>query len=182
MFLHSLFIHGNILAEKTSWLLERILNQLLTHIPAHLRNTEEYLSRLERKFPEGRLPENAIVFSMDVTNLYGSIPLDESVAAVQELISEHAHEIDLCGLTTDDISRLLSHCLNNNTFRFDQDHYRQQLGIAMGNKVAPPVAIIFMNKLEKAALSEARLKPEFYGRYIDDTIGVWTHGYDELQN
>ena len=52
----------------------------------------------------------------------------------------------------------------------------------MGNKVAPPVAIIFMHQFEKVALNGAPLKPDFYSRYIDDTFGVWLHGHDELRN
>ena len=51
----------------------------------------------------------------------------------------------------------------------------------MGNKVAPPVAIIYMHKFEQAAIQNAPLKPDFYARYIDDSIGVWTHGHEELQ-
>ena len=166
--------------EKTSWLLERILNQLLDKIPAHLRNTEEYLKRLKDKYPDHQLPPNAIVFSIDVVNLYGSIPLTEGVSAVDEMLKEYKDEIDLCGLSTDDVTSLLTHCLENNTFRFDDDHYKQQVGIAMGNKVAPLVAIIFMHQFEQSAIRNATLKPDFYGRYIDDSISVWTHGHGEL--
>ncbi|XP_043233375.1 uncharacterized protein LOC122387330 [Amphibalanus amphitrite] len=96
------------------------------------------------------------------------------------MIDEHRAEIDLCGLEPDDVTRLLTHCLENNVFEFDNEFYRQRVGIAMGNKVAPPVAIIFMHKFETRALDNAVLKPEFYSRYIDDSIGVWTHGQDEL--
>ena len=154
--------------------------QLLEKIPAHLRNTDEYLKRLQDKYPGHQLPQNAIVFSIDVVNLYGSIPLADAVSAVTEMLAEHREDIDLCGLTPDDVARLLSHCLENNTFRFDDDHYKQRVGIAMGNKVAPPVAIIFMHRFEQAAIRDAAQKPDFYGRYIDDSIGVWTYGHDEL--
>ena len=51
----------------------------------------------------------------------------------------------------------------------------------MRNKVAPPVAIIFMHKFEQAALQNATLKPDIYARYIDDSIGVWVHGRVELR-
>ena len=121
------------------------------------------------------------MFSIDVVNLYGSIPLVEAVSAVTDMIEEHKEDIDLCGLTPDDITRLLTQCLENNTFRFDNDHYKQRLGIAMGNKVAPPVAIIFMHQFEQTAIRNATRKPDFYARYIDDSIGVWTHSYEELQ-
>ena len=74
--------------EKTSWLLEKILTQLLPFIPAHLRNTEDYLNRLNSQYKDHQLPQNAIVFSMDVVNLYGSIPINEAVEAVKDLIEE----------------------------------------------------------------------------------------------
>ena len=106
----------------------------------------------------------------------------EGVSAVDEMLKEHQHEIDLCGLSTDDVTHLLTHCLENNTFRFDGDHYKQRVGIAMGNKVAPPVAIIFMHEFEQSAIRNAVLKSDFYGRYIDDSIAVWTHGHEELIN
>ena len=167
--------------EKTSWLLERILNQLLDKIPAHLKNTDEYLKRLQSHYAGHQLPPGAIVFSIDVVNLYGSIPLNEGVSAVTEMITEYQDEIDLCGLSPDDITSLLTHVLENNTFRFDDQHYRQRVGIAMGNKVAPPVAIIFMHRFEQNALRDSDLKPDFYARYIDDSIGVWTHGHAELR-
>ena len=75
--------------EKTSWLLEKILAQLLPFIPAHLKNTEDYLNRLKEQYADYQLPRNAIVFSMDVVNLYGSIPINEAVEAVKDLIAEH---------------------------------------------------------------------------------------------
>ena len=83
-------------------------------------------------------------------------------------------------LSPNDIARLLSHCLDNNCFCFGQS--KQRLGIAMGCKVAPPVAIIFMHRLEQTALQNAPLKPDMYARYIDDTVGVWTHSHQELQD
>lgn len=167
--------------EKTAWLLDRILTQLLTYVPAHLRNTEDYLNRMKTRYPEYQLPQNAIVFSMDVVNLYGSIPIDEAVEAVKDLVREHENDIDLFDLSPNDIARLLTHCLDSNCFRFDQAFYKQRLGIAMGCKVAPPVAIIFMHKLEQSALQNAEIRPDIYARYIDDTIGVWTHSHQELQ-
>ena len=53
--------------------------------PAHLRNTDEYLKRLKNSYPGHQLPQDAIVFSIDVVNLYGSIPLAEGVSAVAKI-------------------------------------------------------------------------------------------------
>ena len=64
----------------------------------------------------------------------------------------HLQEVDTFGLTSDDVKVLLEQCLTENVFSFDDRHYRQKLGIAMGNPCAPPVAIIFWDRLERHAL------------------------------
>ena len=165
--------------DKLTWLLERIINQLLAFIPAHLKNTEQYLSTLSKKFPTS-LPPNTIVFTMDVQNLYGNIPIDEAISAVCEMIRAHEDNINLFGLTLDKIKTLLEHCLQNNYVRFGDDIFKQKQGIAMGSRVAPPLAIIFMHVIESRILSSPGNQPVLYLRYIDDILGIWTHGPDAL--
>ena len=70
--------------------------------------------------------------------------------------------------------------LQSNYFAFGDAVYRQQKGLAMGNHLAPPMAIIFMSKLETEALAISPLKPCLYRRYIDDCILVWLHGLERL--
>ena len=67
--------------DKLSWFLHDILTQILQFIPAHLTNTESYLTRMKNLFPTG-LPPNSIVFSLDVMNLYESIPIQAGINAV----------------------------------------------------------------------------------------------------
>ena len=49
-------------------------------------------------------------------------------------------------------------------------------GIAMGNLVAPAVAIVYLDRFKRLSLDRADLKPDFLVRYIDDYAGVWLHG------
>lgn len=51
----------------------------------------------------------------------------------------------------------------------------------MGNHLAPPLAIVFMDKLETSMLLTAKQKPMFYDRYVDDIIMAWRHGKDNLE-
>ena len=88
--------------------------------------------------------------------------------------------MEMHGLGIADVKSLLQHCLTNNNLRFGDEFFRQTTGIAMGSRVAPPLAIIFMGELEKQYLQTAHLKPALYMRYIDDVIGVWTHGEEAL--
>ena len=165
--------------DKLTWFLERIISQLLTFVPAHLKNTYDFLNRLNQTFPAG-IPVDSILFTVDVANLYGNIPIEEAIESTIKLMSKHKSKIDLLGLDTDTIKTLLSHCLTNNYVRFGQRYFKQTEGIAMGSRMAPPLAIIFMHAVESMMLSSADLQPSIYLRYIDDIFGVWTHGADSL--
>ena len=50
----------------------------------------------------------------------------------------------------------------------------------MGNHLAPPLAIVFMNKLEEKMIRTSELRPESYDRYVDDCLMVWQHGEENL--
>ena len=165
--------------DKLTWFLERIVTQLLAFVPAHLKNTDQYLSTLKNKYPDS-LPPDTIVFTMDVQNLYGNIPTDEAVDAVCNMIKSHQDKVDMFGLSLDAFKDLLQHCLQNNFVRFGDEYYQQTTGIAMGSRVAPPLAISFMHTVESLILSSPCEQPVIYLRYIDDILGVWTHGADSL--
>ena len=117
---------------------------------------------------------------MDVQNLYGNVPVTEAIDAVGNMIQAHEDEINLFGLTPEKIKILLRHCLQNNYVRFGDEIFKQSKGIAMGSRAAPPIAITFMHTIESIILSSPGDQPVLYLRYIDDILGIWTHGADAL--
>ena len=119
--------------EKTSTLLERILKQLLKFVPSHLWDTRDFLRRVSTHSQQAGIQEGSIFFSIDVVNLYGSIPISEAIEAVEAKLEAYGDEIDTFGLSKEDISTLLKQSLGDNVFTFNQAYYRQKLGIAMGN-------------------------------------------------
>ena len=165
--------------DKLTWMLERIISQLLIFVPAHLTNTFDYLNRLKTRYPSG-FPKGTIAFTVDVNNLYGNIPTAEAIESTIKMLKTHVNRIDLYGLTIPDIQSLLEHCLNNNYLRFGKKIYKQTEGIAMGSRIAPPLAILFMHTVESLILSADTPQPITYFRYIDDVIGLWTHGKESL--
>ena len=73
------------------------------------------------------------------------------------------------------------HLLTNNCFRFGKNFYRQKMGVAMGNRLAPPFAILFMHSLETRYLATANKSPALWVRYIDNIFGVWLHDVQSLK-
>ena len=61
---------------------------------------------------------------------------------------------------------------------FDDEQYMQINGTAMGTKMAPTYANIYMYYVENIFLSSFNLKPTAYFRYIDDVFYLDTrHRY-----
>ena len=65
--------------------------------------------------------------------------------------------------------------------QFNGDNYLQIRGTAMGTRVAPSYANLFMQQLEATLLANYTLKPKIWLRYIDDIFFIWEHGEKELK-
>ncbi|XP_063954030.1 uncharacterized protein LOC135153802 [Lytechinus pictus] len=59
-------------------------------------------------------------------------------------------------------------------------HYLQIFGTAMGTRMAPSFACLFMTKLEQQMLDSAPCRPWIWWRYIDDIFFIWTREEDSL--
>ena len=57
--------------------------------------------------------------------------------------------------------------------------YKQQKGTAIGTKIAPAYAMIFMDYLEEDILSNCLLKSLVWRGYIDDILMMRKHGEEE---
>ena len=71
-------------------------------------------------------------------------------------------------IPTESILELAEVLLKNNIFEHNNKTFRQKQGTAIGTKMAPSYAILFMSELEDNFLKTAPLKPYVWWRYIDD--------------
>ena len=130
------------------------------------------------------LSEGAILCTVDVVGLYPHIPHDEGLQAVREALGlsndEHTDRFENTALGQD-IVHLTELVLKNNNFEFDDKHYVQKLGTAIGTRMAPSYANIFMDRLERQLISQAAIKPHTWWRFIDDIFIIWTAGEDSLK-
>ena len=58
---------------------------------------------------------------------------------------------------------------------FNEEYYLQLNGTAMGTKMAPSYANLFMRRFETQILERATNKPTVWWRYIDDVFTIWPH-------
>ena len=67
-----------------------------------------------------------------------------------------------------------------NNFTFNGGNYLQVGGTAMGTRLAPSYANLFMGQLEEKLLRNSPYKPKLYLRYIDDIFLIFTGSQSEL--
>lgn len=135
--------------------------------------------QLVDKIKDIKIPHNSILASFDVTNLFPSIPTQETISIVEKLMTRK--NIDY--LTKDSILTILKTCLSQNYFQFDYKIYSSDNGLIMGDPLSPILAEIFMDyfetKIMKHPLSKNLL---FWYRYVDDIIVCWKGTSRQLDN
>ena len=115
--------------------------------------------------------------TMDVTLLYTNIPHVDGVDASSKFLNEHS----ATNISTEVLCSLISFILMHNSLVFDDHNYLQTSGTAMGTKMAPCFANIFMASIGQTFIDNSPLTPLFYVRFIDDILMIWTHGSEELE-
>ena len=71
--------------------------------------------------------------------------------------------------------------LTMNNFSFNDNHYLQIHGTAMGTTMAPSYANLFLGYFEANALENALFQPHTWLQYINDIFMIWTEGLDNLK-
>ena len=162
--------------ERISAFVDTLLKPLVTTVPSFIRDTKHLLNELAA-LPE--LPPHALLVTMDVVGLYNNIPHSDGVAACRRALDKRPVFVP----PTNDIIELMELVLDRNCFSFNGHHYRQILGTAMGTRMAPSFANLFMADLEEKILETApnQKRPDFFKRFIDDLLMVWLHGLENLQ-
>ncbi|EYB97657.1 hypothetical protein Y032_0139g2146 [Ancylostoma ceylanicum] len=152
-------------SDRISWLLVKLLSPLLSYVGAHIVNSEEFINAIK----QCRAPKSACYVSYDAVSLYTNVNNDAAIKTVLQLANTHSKEVSMCGFAVNDIEILLEATLACNVFRFNNNFYAQRRGLAMGIRIAPLLAIVYLDHIEKASLTNGII---LYKRYIDDVFAI----------
>ena len=131
-----------------------------------------------------KLQDNEELVSFDVSALFTSIPVNQALDVINELIIQHQTDMEFkskvgvawyevaAHLDREDVMHLLKVVLNNCVFSFQGKFYKQLHSAAMGSPCSPVVANIYMEYFEKRALG-----PELPMSF---TINTWLGYVDDV--
>ena len=147
---------------------------IVRSLPSYVKDSQHAL-QIFRDF--NFLGEDKLIFTMDITSLYTVIPNGEGLLALK-------HFFDLRTLkepSSETLLRLAELVLTLNCFSFAGSYYKQINGVAMGTKMGPSYANLFVGYIEHKFFNQYNgPKPELYRRYIDDCVGATSSTREEL--
>lgn len=179
--IHKFPILGRPIISSVRWIttglskwLDYTLSPLLSQFPTVLKDTITLIRFLENL----TLPDTFTLISLDVKNLYPSIPIMDGIDRVCELITPL-----LSPLAIRAIRQALLLVLTNNIVQFRNDFFLQLCGTAMGTNLAPSFANLFMVTIEHPVITKWKLLGHIvaYYRFIDD-IFIIINGDSTIAN
>ena len=72
--------------------------------------------------------------------------------------------------------------LRRNALEFNNEYFIQTSGTAIGTKLAPGYANLFLSILERDMLDQYPINPSIWLRYMDDIFMMWNDSEDKLKD
>ena len=151
------------------------LTPLLKFLGRRLKDTKAFLNYLQTI--KRKLPSNTILFSFDIESLYPSIPQQEAIEIVVKFFEMHKPKIKRRTASIDWIKKSLELVVGSNIFQFNNQHYQQIKGTAMGTSISVALAEIYVHVTIE---QNDYIRNITWRRYIDDIFGIHHGPKDKL--
>ena len=151
--------------------IEVVCAPLTNNIETRIRDTSHLLDIIDELNLE-RIPDNTILVSFDIINMYPSIDNDRGIPAVRNALETRAYKSP----STDCITEGLEICLKCNNSRFGSQNLFQLNGTATGAPNSCSYADLAAFDIDKSVLQAKRntfQEMRYFGRYCDDCLALW---------
>ena len=160
--------------ELISSYLDKVMTPIVKSLPSYIKDSNHALETFSNFNFSG---ENNIIFTMDITSLYTVIPNNEGLQALKYFFNQRPIKKP----SSETLLHLAELVLTLNCFSFGDNYNKQINGAAMGTKMGPSYANLFVGFIENKFFSNYHgPKPDRYKRYIDDCIGATSSSKEEL--
>lgn len=138
--------------EPISQYVDKILQPFVPTLPSYVKDTGHFLQILHQI---DQIQPGDYLMTFNVSALYTNIPHSEGILDAQKFLVSRP----TLDPPTHIILRLIHLILTKNAFMFNNRFYHQIKGTAMGTKMAPTYANLFMGFLEQRLLKDSPINP-----------------------
>ncbi|XP_064468708.1 uncharacterized protein LOC135382970 [Ornithodoros turicata] len=152
--------------------LSRFLVELLSPIMyknGHsTKNSREFCSSVR----DVVINSDETMVSFDVVSLFTNVPIALVIDVAKDRLNSDDTLSERTTLSVTEVISLLTFCLHETYFKFDNVIYKQIEGCPMGSPVSVSAANLVMEYIEEQVLSSHIIDVKFYKCYVDDTFVV----------
>ena len=163
--------------ELLALYLDPVTAPFVRSLDSYVKDTTHMLNILD-SFRFREVDRQPLIFTMDIKSLYRVIPNEGGLRALQYYLDKR----EILEPPTDTLLRMAELVLTLNTFEFNGEYYKQTGGVAMGSRLGPNYACLFVGHVEERMLSSyTGMKPDLYKRYMDDVAGASSCSEEDLR-
>ena len=155
--------------EAVSAYINYFLQPYMRLVSSYIKNSAHLINIVAKR----EFSSDCRLVTLDVSSLYTCTNIShEDALNTLDLTFENEEVDSPYAPPLSVLKTLLKHVLENNIFSFNGQVYQQRHGVAMGTKVAPALATLFLHFVEQGYLSSVTTKPSLWLRYIDDILCI----------
>ena len=166
-------VSGSILQGLGQWV-DSQLKIICQNLPYVIKSSHELSLHLRNM----TLPPNARLFSIDAITMYTNIDTKHALEEISAFLATYDHpKVNVPALL-----QALRIIMTHNLFKFGDTFWVQLTGTAMGAPPAPSYATLYYY-LHEQNIIPTHTCLYYYGRYIDDGLGIWIpHSDNNMDN
>ena len=165
--------------ENIAAYLDRIMCPIVRNLNTYIKDTNHVLNIFNDFRFDDNITGERFLYSMDIKSLYTVIPNNSGLESLAYFLDKRS----VLEPPTSTLTSLAELVLILNAFTFNGDFYKQIGGVAMGSKMGPNYACLFVGYIEEQIASQyTGFVPQLHKRYIDDVLGVACCSRLELEN
>ena len=155
--------------ENIACYLDMVMSPLVCNLKTYVKDTNHAL-QIFRTFQFAHDDaRQRFLYTMDIKSLYTVIPHNSGLKALKYFLNKRP----VLDPPTVTLTRLAELVLTLNAFSFNNEFYHQVGGVAMGSKMGPNYACLFVGFIEEQISQQyTGTVPHLHKRYIDDVVGV----------
>ncbi len=130
------------LTENISSYVDFYIKSFVPMLSSYVRNSMDFIESL---YGVDFAVDDVLLATFDVQSLYTNIPHTDGLLALEFFLTQRSVDVKPSTACLLDLASIV---LTNNFFRFQDDFYLQVKGTAMGSKMAPNYACLYMGVFE----------------------------------
>jgi hypothetical protein len=149
------------------------LKPLACKHPSYIKNSYDFTDKIKNC----DINQSTYLVTGDITSLYTNMKHDIMLSSIGKIFKTYPDP----NRPENYLLKLLKLMIENNDFEFNSETYHQICGCPQGKIIGPSAANIYLIDFDKAAMSDFKIKPSVFFRFLDDIFLLWNGSLEELK-